>query len=97
MNSYPAELLVQLAPVMFVAGLPTTSTTEVVEDTALGDAHDQDQFTVLAQRLREVLGSQRKPAIWAPETVRKSKSFQVVFVDKVHIILSYTTYPSNEA
>lgn len=97
MNSYPAELLVQLAPVMFVAGLPTTSSTEAVEDTTLADAHDKDQFSVLAQRLREVLGSQRKPAIWAPETVRKSKSFQVVFVDKVRIIPRYMAYTSNEA
>lgn len=82
MNSYPAELLVQLAPVMFVAGLPNAPS-EVDEGGPAGEGLGQDQFSALAQRLRDVLGSQGKPAIWASEAMRKGKQFQVVFVDKV--------------
>ncbi|EGN92744.1 hypothetical protein SERLA73DRAFT_98785 [Serpula lacrymans var. lacrymans S7.3] len=74
MNSYPPELLVQLAPVMFVAGLdpppgqplPTPSKT-------------QDPFISLTLRLREALQSQRKSSIWAPE---RNKTFQILLVDK---------------
>ncbi|KAJ7350608.1 Gryzun, putative trafficking through golgi-domain-containing protein [Mycena albidolilacea] len=84
MNSYPPELLAQLAPVMFVAGLdvpapgtpapvaqsPTTPTTPKLH---------QDPFVLLTTRLREALLAQRKVAIWQPE---KSKSFQIIPVDK---------------
>ncbi|PFH52170.1 hypothetical protein AMATHDRAFT_74451 [Amanita thiersii Skay4041] len=68
MNSYPPELLVQLAPVMFVAGLDVAPT-----------GKPQDAFAVLYQRLREALLAQWKPTIWQPE---RSKTFQVVIVDK---------------
>ncbi|KAF8627616.1 hypothetical protein AX15_004317 [Amanita polypyramis BW_CC] len=68
MNSYPPELLVQLAPVMFVAGLEDPSA-----------AKPQDSFSVLNQRLREALASQRKQAVWQSE---QTKTFQVVIVDK---------------
>jgi trafficking protein particle complex subunit 11 len=107
MNSYPAELLVQLAPVMFVAGLtprtsqttqsPLTPTEPTPPPTEAGQPNEQlqtagntsrrrdtvDQFDSLARRLRDVLTTQRKPAIWEPEVSRKSKSFHVVFVDEV--------------
>ncbi|KAG5645413.1 hypothetical protein DXG03_006237 [Asterophora parasitica] len=78
MNSYPPELLAQLAPVMFVAGLdafpppasqPSTPTTST-------KAND---FSLLASRLRDALQAQRKVAIWQPD---KSKTFQVILVDK---------------
>ncbi|KAJ7593749.1 Gryzun, putative trafficking through golgi-domain-containing protein [Mycena floridula] len=78
MNSYPGELLAQLAPVMFVAGLdpspganPTSPTTE--------KSKSQDSFSLLITRLRDALMAQRKVAIWQPE---KSKIFQVILVDK---------------
>lgn len=83
MNSYPPELLAQLAPVMFVAGLdapqpssavPTTPQTPQTPSTKF-----QDAFNVLSLRLREALLAQRKVAIWQPE---KSKSFQVILVDR---------------
>ncbi|KAF9560978.1 hypothetical protein CPC08DRAFT_817945 [Agrocybe pediades] len=83
MNSYPPELLAQLAPVMFVAGLdpssagpaPTSPTTPTLSQTQ----KPQDAFQILALRLRDVLLAQRKVAIWQPE---KNKSFQVILVDK---------------
>lgn len=67
MNSYPPELLAQLAPIMFVAGLDSPAT------------KSQDAFQVLTLRLRDALLAQRKVAIWQPE---KTKSFQVVLVDR---------------
>ncbi|PIL33423.1 hypothetical protein GSI_04045 [Ganoderma sinense ZZ0214-1] len=81
MNSYPPELLVQLAPVMFVAGLdarppPPTSPAGGPADTT---QPRQDAFYGLTMRLRDALLAQRKVAIWHPE---KSKTFQVVLVDK---------------
>ncbi|TFK44945.1 Gryzun, putative trafficking through golgi-domain-containing protein [Crucibulum laeve] len=104
MNSYPPELLAQLAPVMFVAGLdapvapspssapsttplslPSTSPPSASVSvsppisTAGAQAKPTDAFTLLTLRLREALLSQRKPAIWNPE---KSKSFQVILVDR---------------
>src|ERR1700761_583075 len=80
MNSYPPELLAQLAPVMFVAGLtpqapalaaqsPTTPTTP---------RSQQDPFNLLAARLKEALLAQRKVGIWQPE---KTKTFQIIPVD----------------
>ena len=77
MNSYPPELLAQLAPVMFVAGLDVPPTSPTPQSPA---AKPQDPFTVLAIRLRDALTSQRKVAIWQPD---KSKKFQVVLVDPV--------------
>lgn len=71
MNSYPAELLTQLAPVMFVAGLDASPISNL-------SAKVQD-FNTLILRLREALQAQRKVAFWQPE---KSKAFQVVLVDK---------------
>lgn len=82
MNSYPPELLAQLAPVMFVAGLDATPPTAAVptsptSSTTVSKPHDA--FQVLSLRLRETLLAQRKVAIWQPE---KNKSFQVILVDR---------------
>lgn len=96
MNSYPPELLLQLAPVMFVGGLdiqrsaaPSSSpppsaraSSPPLAPTTPKRVHS-DPFTLLTHRLREALIQHRKPTIWAPEAVRKSKTFQVVLVDKV--------------
>ncbi|KAJ7716532.1 Gryzun, putative trafficking through golgi-domain-containing protein [Mycena metata] len=84
MNSYPPELLAQLAPVMFVAGLdpppPSTPTTAQSPTTPTASkAPQQDPFVILTMRLREALLAQRKVAIWQPD---KSKSFQIIPVDK---------------
>ncbi|KAF5386217.1 hypothetical protein D9615_002311 [Tricholomella constricta] len=78
MNSYPPELLAQLAPIMFVAGLdafPTPSSSQPSTPTSTR-AND---FGLLAARLREALQAQRKAAIWQPE---KTKTFQVILVDR---------------
>ncbi|KAG6920032.1 hypothetical protein DXG01_010100 [Tephrocybe rancida] len=75
MNSYPPELLAQLAPVMFVAGLDAGPSTQPLSPTS---AKGND-FGLLASRLREALQAQRKVAIWQPE---KAKTFQVILVDK---------------
>jgi hypothetical protein len=83
MNSYPPELLVQLAPVMFVAGLdvsPPEPAPSAPSDTPTPTRPAQDPFTVLSIRLRDALLSQRTTAIWQPE---KSKTFQTVLVEKV--------------
>ena len=77
MNSYPPELLVQLAPVMFVAGLGTLPSATAPASPA---PKAQDPFAVLAARLKEALLAQRKVAVWAPD---KSKTFQVVLVEPV--------------
>jgi trafficking protein particle complex subunit 11 len=74
MNSYPIELLAQLAPVMFAAGLESTASISVEQPPS-----PQDPFVSLSARLREALLSRRKVAIWQPE---KPKAFQVVLVDK---------------
>ncbi|KAJ7503038.1 Foie gras liver health family 1-domain-containing protein [Mycena galericulata] len=81
MNSYPPELLAQLAPVMFVAGLDPPSATAAAQSptTPTTPRAQQDPFTVLTLRLREALLAQRKVAIWQPE---KSKSFQILPVDQ---------------
>jgi trafficking protein particle complex subunit 11 len=88
MNSYPPELLVQLAPVMFIAGLEPPATPEpvlsVVSDSPQSTHPVQDPFTVLTIRLRDALLSQRTTAIWQPE---KSKTFQAVLVDKVRSVV----------
>lgn len=84
MNSYPPELLVQLAPVMFVAGLEAHSQGyQHISVFHYSDSRDagkpQDSFNVLNQRLREALASQRKQAVWQSE---QTKTFQVVIVDR---------------
>ena len=79
MNSYPPELLVQLAPVMFVAGLDVPPPS-APPDTPTPARPAQDPFAVLTVRLRDALLSQRTTAIWQPE---KSKTFQTVLVDQV--------------
>lgn len=73
MNSYPAELLAQLAPVMFVAGLGGA------QDNPPPPPKNQDPFVLLVSRLRDVLHSQLRPSIWAPD---RNKSFQMVLVEK---------------
>ncbi len=77
MNSYPPELLAQLAPVMFVAGLGTSPPSSTPESPG---PKGQDLFVLLANRLKDALLAQRKVAIWQPD---KSKTFQVVLVDPV--------------
>jgi trafficking protein particle complex subunit 11 len=88
MNSYPPDLLVQLAPVMFIAGLELPVAPEpiqsVVSESSQATRHLQDPFTVLTMRLRDALLSQRTTSIWQPE---KSKIFQSVLVDKVRSVV----------
>ncbi|KAF8963658.1 Gryzun, putative trafficking through golgi-domain-containing protein [Flammula alnicola] len=79
MNSYPPELLAQLAPVMFIAGLDVPPTIATPGSPTAAVPKPQDAFQVLTLRLREALLAQRKVAIWQPE---KKKSFQVILVDK---------------
>lgn len=89
MNSYPTELLVQLTPVMFVAGLDlppatTTSTSNTPQSPAQSQSPPptptkHDPFQSLIARLRDALQSQRKVAIWAQE---RTRTFQMIFVDK---------------
>jgi hypothetical protein len=90
MNSYPPEFLVQLAPVMFVAGLDVPPSPEPVPSSTSDPpllslpASAQDAFTLLTIRLRDALLSQRITAIWQPD---KSKTFQTVLVEKVRCAL----------
>ncbi|KAF9012565.1 glutathione transferase omega-1 [Cyathus striatus] len=77
MNSYPPELLAQLAPVMFAAGLDAPQAP--ADPSGAPPSKPTDPFQLLSLRLREALLSQRKPAIWNPE---KNKTFQVLLVDK---------------
>lgn len=83
MNSYPPELLAQLAPVMFVAGLDVPSNTgnqpPGTPQSPSSSNKISDPFHILIVRLREALTSQRKVAIWQPE---KSKTFHAALVDK---------------
>lgn len=76
MNSYPPELLAQLAPVMFVAGLDQQA---APDSSPVPPQKSSDPFQLLSVRLREALLAHRKVAIWQPE---KNKSFQVVLVNK---------------
>lgn len=85
MNSYPPELLAQLAPVMFVAGLGSPQPPTTPQSPA---PKAQDPFAVLAVRLKDALQAQRRVAIWQPDKV---KAFQVVFVEPVR------DYPSSHA
>ncbi|KAG6857740.1 hypothetical protein H0H87_004156 [Tephrocybe sp. NHM501043] len=77
MNSYPPELLAQLAPVMFVAGIDAGTTSQ--PPTPTSSKSSRDDFALLASRLREALQAQRKVAVWQPE---KAKTFQVILVEK---------------
>jgi hypothetical protein len=77
MNSYPPDLLAQLSPVMFVAGLGLVQSPSTPQSPP---PRPQDPFTLLGHRLKDALLSQRTPAIWQPD---KSKTFQVVLVDPV--------------
>jgi hypothetical protein len=67
MNSYPIELLVQHAPLMFVAGLELPK-------------GKQDPFHALITRLREVLGARPKGLVWDKH---RSSAFNILLVDKV--------------
>ncbi|KAJ7209783.1 Gryzun, putative trafficking through golgi-domain-containing protein [Mycena pura] len=81
MNSYPPELLAQLAPVMFVAGLATPQAPALAAQsptTPTTPRSQQDPFNLLAARLKEALLAQRKVGIWQPE---KTKTFQIIPVD----------------
>ena len=89
MNSYPLELLAQLAPVMFVAGLnppksptspPTSPTSPPINLASPSTPRPQDPFASLITRLRTTLSALRQASIWQSE---KAKTFQVVLVDKV--------------
>ena len=85
MNSYPPELLVQLAPVMFVAGLEVPDPVPpAASDSPPSTRPPQDPFNVLTIRLRDALLSQRTTSIWQPE---KSKTFQAVLIDKVRSVI----------
>ena len=95
MNSYPPELMVQLAPVMFVAGLDVTPEPESTVTASQGEAPSpprvvSDPFEILTRRLHDALATQRKPAIWQPE---KTKTFQVQLVDKVRVHAPEHGYP----
>ncbi|KAI9568859.1 Gryzun, putative trafficking through golgi-domain-containing protein [Boletus coccyginus] len=74
MNAYPAELLAQLAPVMFVAGLGAASANPAPQQATA----THDPFALLVARLRETLQSQQ-PSVWVPE---RTRSFQMALVDK---------------
>lgn len=93
MNSYPIELLVQHAPLMFVAGLGDQSATHTgvpVHNDALPNPDlerrssvnqdARDPFAVLTSRLRNSFASRRRGTIW---DLNKSRHFNVVLVDKV--------------
>lgn len=88
MNSYPPELLIQLAPVMFVAGLEIPAAPETISPAAPGSPPStrppHDPFLSLTVRLRDALFSQRTAVVWQPE---KSQTFQAVLVDKVRSVL----------
>ena len=95
MDSYPRELLTQLAPVMFVAGLDQTPATVPISSPSQLSSPStpsfpstsskskpqtpQDPFAVLTSCLRDVFLAQRKPAIYFPS---KPKTFLNIPVDK---------------
>ncbi|KAF7315077.1 hypothetical protein MIND_00021900 [Mycena indigotica] len=78
MNSYPPELLTQLAPIMFVAGLDTPQVVQSPTTPTTPRLQQQDSFTLLTSRLKEAFLAQRKVAIWQPD---KHKTFQIISVD----------------
>lgn len=73
MNSYPIELLVQHAPLMFVAGLELPK-------------NKQDPFYTLVSRLREVLGARPKGLIWDKN---RASAFNILLIDKVGEVLLF--------
>ncbi|KZV68255.1 hypothetical protein PENSPDRAFT_25100 [Peniophora sp. CONT] len=95
MNSYPPELLAQLAPVMFVAGLDVQTPPAETVTTGSGESQraQMDPFDVLSIRLRDALIAQRKPATWQPD---KSKTFQAILVDKEVRFPPRKIAPSND-
>lgn len=66
MNSYPIELLVQHAPLMFVAGLEVPPA-------------KQDPFHSLVVRLREILSARPKGLVWDKN---RGSAFNILLVDK---------------
>lgn len=97
MNSYPVELLVQHAPLMFVAGLEDHSAPHLGmpmngddrpnhERRGSVNQDARDSFAVLASRLRNSFASRRRGAIW---DLNKSHRFNVVLVDKVRSLARY--------
>ena len=95
MNSYPPELLVQLALVMFVAGLGPQQPAPPAASAAAAAPQSpaprtQGPFALLATRLKDALLAQRRPAVWAPD---KSKTFQVVLVDPVSLPIVARVHP----
>lgn len=64
--------------------MPSPSTSLVIS---------QDPFAVLITRLREVLLSQRQPAIWSPE---RTKTFQVILVDKTVVFSPRKSVPPDD-
>ena len=83
------ELLAQLAPVMFVAGLntstssapqPVAAVSPPTSPVSLPALRAQDPFASLISRLQTTLSAVRQVSIWQSE---KAKTFQVVLVDKV--------------
>ncbi|KAF8514641.1 Foie gras liver health family 1-domain-containing protein [Hysterangium stoloniferum] len=90
MNSYPSEFLMQLGPVMFIAGLDTPvetppSDTETSEDDRiLGKRVQDDPFILLTKRLRDVLleKSAKKGTIWVGDAERTDPAFRMILVDK---------------
>ncbi len=66
MNSYPIELLVQHAPLMFVAGLEVPPA-------------ERDPFRSLIIRLREVLTSRPKGLVWDKN---RASAFNILLVEK---------------
>ncbi|KAG8221229.1 glutathione transferase omega-1 [Butyriboletus roseoflavus] len=82
MNSYPVELLAQLCPVMFVAGLGLAS--QISQSPPQSPPPHpppkiQDPFALLVSRLRDTLHSQLPSSIWAQQ---RTRSFQMVLVEK---------------
>lgn len=100
MNSYPSELLTQLGPVMFIAGLdmvPDTSQSDTEtseDDRILGKRLQGDPFILLAKRLREVLQetSIKKGTIWVGDTERAGPGFRILLVDKVRELGVYQIF-----
>lgn len=91
MNSYPIELLAQLSPIMFVAGLepspiaaPSTTIVSTGETLASPPPTPSKspplEFEILTQRLREGFASQRRLSIWQP-TGTDQKDFHIIQVD----------------
>ena len=70
MNSYPIELLVQHAPLMFVAGLEVP-------------VAKQDPFHSLVLRLREILSARPKGLVWDKN---RGSAFNILLVDKVDFL-----------